>query len=233
MLTPAHPFYPKFREIVALAAARAPVYDLGTSGRFEKELSFVRDLFDERQYFAGGYSADSAVVPPGCDFVCDVHHLDSLVDGTAGAVLSMQVLEHVEEPARAAREMVRVLRDGGIAVIAVPFLTSYHGKRPAPRNPLFDRGAPRATATGAHGEYGDFWRYTHEGLTRLLSEAGFARVDIWPIDGPIICRLELLGLFRFVSRIPPLRALFAKLDRPRLGKATSGHVAIAYKASSR
>ncbi|HEU5137302.1 MAG TPA: methyltransferase domain-containing protein [Steroidobacteraceae bacterium] len=229
MLTPAHPFFPKFRALVAQAAASRPVYDLGTSGRFAKELSFVRDVFDEQAYFAGGFSADPAVVPPGCDLACDVQRLDGLTDGCAGAVLSMQVLEHVEDPLQAAREMLRILRPGGIALVAVPFMTSYHGKRPTPVNPVFQRGAPAAANQSGHGEYHDFWRFTHEGLAHLLATAGFARVDVWPIDGPFICRLELLGVFRRAARIPPLRALLAGMDRPRLGKATSGHVAMAVK----
>src|SRR5688572_5180572 len=229
MLTPRHPFFPKFRELLAVAAAQAPVYDLGTSSRFAKELSFARDLFDEKQYFAGGFSADPAVVPEGCDFACDVHQLDSLADGCAGAVLSMQVFEHVEDPVRAARETFRVLRQGGVAVVAVPFMTSYHGKRPPPKNPLYERGATRASLSGAHGEYGDFWRYTHEGLTRLLADAGFARVEVWPIDGPMTCRLELMGWYRHIIRIAPLRRLLARMDPPRLGSATSGHIALAHK----
>jgi SAM-dependent methyltransferase len=229
MLTPTHPFFSKFREIIATAATQSPVYDLGTSGRFAKELSFVRDVFDGKQYFAGGFSADPAVIPPGCDLACDVQRLEGLADGCAGAVLSMQVLEHVEDPLRAMREMARILKPGGYAVVAVPFLTSYHGKRPKPVNPVFDRDAPVATNQSGHGEYHDFWRFTHEGLAHLFAEAGFARVEVWPIDGPFICRLELLGVFQRLSRIGPLRALLARMDNPRLGKATSGHVAMAYK----
>jgi SAM-dependent methyltransferase len=231
MLTPRHPFYPRFRELLCAAAAHQPVYDLGTSQRFAKELSFARDLFDEKTYFAGGYSAESGVAPGGCDFDCDVHDLRGMADACAGAVLSMNVLEHVENPLRAAREMHRVLRPGGQAVIAVPFLISYHGKRPLPKNPVFVRSAT-VRGNSAHNGYGDFWRFTHEGLAQLLGEAGFDRVDVWPIDGPLIARLELLGLFTKLSRVPLLSRLLVKLDSPRLGKATSGHVAVAFKESN-
>lgn len=229
MITPQHPFFPKFRAIMESAARHAPVYDLGTSGRFAKELSFVRDLFDESTYFAGGFSANPDEIPPGCDFACDVQHLEGLADGCAGAVLSMQVIEHVEDPVAVAREMWRVVRPGGMAVVATPFMNSYHGRRPAPRNPLVDTANPAPRGGNSHGSYGDFWRYTHEGLAHLLANAGFARVDVWPIDGPLVCRLEMLKLFRPLLIAPRLGRIIGRLDPPRLGKATTGHIAVAIK----
>jgi SAM-dependent methyltransferase len=57
-------------------------------------------------------------------------------------------LEHVNFPERVVAEMARVLRPGGRVYVAVPFLQGYHP----------------ASGTGQ-----DFQRYTHVGLTQLLS----------------------------------------------------------------
>jgi SAM-dependent methyltransferase len=43
------------------------------------------------------------------------------------AVLSLAVLEHVKDPFRCAREIVRVLKPGGDLVCCVPFLQPLHG----------------------------------------------------------------------------------------------------------
>ena len=48
-------------------------------------------------------------------------------DDTFDLVLSLAVLEHVRDPFRCAREIVRVLKPGGQVYAAVPFLQPYHG----------------------------------------------------------------------------------------------------------
>ena len=49
--------------------------------------------------------------------------LDASFDG----VISLVVLEHVKDPFACAREMVRVLREGGELFCSAPFLQPYHG----------------------------------------------------------------------------------------------------------
>lgn len=49
------------------------------------------------------------------------------VDHAFDAVLSLNVLEHVRDPFRCARELSRVLKPGGTLYAAVPFLQHYHG----------------------------------------------------------------------------------------------------------
>jgi SAM-dependent methyltransferase len=74
-------------------------------------------------------------------------------EATADTVLCTQVLEHLEEPARALREFLRVLRPGGHLILAAPQYWSLHEE-------------PR-----------DFFRYTSIGLRYLATEAGFEFVD--------------------------------------------------------
>ncbi len=48
-------------------------------------------------------------------------------DNSFGAVLSLNVLEHVDDPFRCARELIRVLKPGGRLYCVVPFLQPLHG----------------------------------------------------------------------------------------------------------
>ena len=215
MIDKSHPFFGKFAALMAEAAEHAPVYDLGTNKRFAKQVGMVRHLFDEKKYFAVGYQSQQGI-PDACDFDCDIQDMQGIADGQAGSILCMSVLEHLRSPERAIREMSRILSPGGIAIVSAPFFISYHGKAEIMNNPVFVSGA-QVPVDSRHDHYGDFWRFTHEGLALLFSEAGFARVDISPVDGRLISRLQIIGLYRAASRIPGLISLFAKFERPRLG----------------
>jgi SAM-dependent methyltransferase len=207
---------------MAEASAQTPVYDLGTSARFAKEVGLVRHLFDESTYRAGGYRPDMTLGSLSCDFDCDIQNLSGIADGEAGSVLSISVLEHVLDPHRAVLEMCRILRPGGLAIVSVPFFVAYHGKSGRDVNPVYVRGSNWQTDS-SHTGYGDFWRFTHEGLALMFSEAGFSRVDVYPIDGWLISRLEVLGLYRRLASLSVLRKMIHKLDQPQLGRTTTMH----------
>jgi SAM-dependent methyltransferase len=64
-------------------------------------------------------------------------------------VLSLEVLEHVEEPDRLVREFARVLRPGGALLVTIPFAAPLH------QLPF------------------DFYRYTPGGIRSLLERNGF------------------------------------------------------------
>lgn len=74
-------------------------------------------------------------------------------------VLCTDVLEHLEEPARAIAEAFRVLKPGGYAIYSMPLFWHLHEE-------------PR-----------DFFRYTKYGLDYLFAKAGFEVVEIVSLTG--------------------------------------------------
>ena len=78
-------------------------------------------------------------------------------DATYDFVLCINVLEHIFNYQNVISETKRILKPGGIAIFAVPFLIQVH---PSPH---------------------DHWRFTGETLERLFKDAGFAEVMVEPI----------------------------------------------------
>jgi SAM-dependent methyltransferase len=83
------------------------------------------------------------------DHVCDLSHVP-VDDEHYDVVLLTQVLEHTPEPLRVLVEMHRLLKPGGVLFCSAPL---YYEEHEVPF---------------------DFFRYTQFGLSRLLSESGFA-----------------------------------------------------------
>ncbi len=107
------------------------------------------------------------------DIVGDVHNMP-FDDNSIDAIICMAVLEHVENPIKAYKEIYRVLKPGGYVFIYVPFLYYYHAEK---------------------GYYGDFWRFTEDGL-RWLSKP-FAKCEIIRVRGAIATWFKLSPLGRY------------------------------------
>lgn len=77
--------------------------------------------------------------------------------GTFDVVICEQVLEHVPDPFRAAETLAALARPGGRLLVSVPF------------------------AIKIHGDPGDYWRFSPQGLTVLLERAGLVveRLERW------------------------------------------------------
>ncbi|ATE73105.1 methyltransferase type 11 [Lysobacter capsici] len=82
-------------------------------------------------------------------------------DATFDAVMSMNVLEHVKDPFRAASELVRVLKPGGELMCVAPFLQPLHGY---PHH---------------------YFNMTRQGLASLFESLGECRVEIYGAMRPI------------------------------------------------
>lgn len=131
----------------------------------------------------------------GPDIVGDIHHLP-FADNSQDAIACIAVLEHVTNPFMAVKEMHRVLAKGGMCIVYVPFLYYFHAEK---------------------GYYGDYWRFTREGLTLMFKE--FSSVEIQPVRGAVgtLVRLTPLGRYQWCETL----AYFADVLS---GKLASSHV---------
>lgn len=186
------------------------ILDIGTSQRFAKELRPYESLFYGKKYVAAGYNPSMGYGKYNCDCHQDIDSM-TFSDSSFDAVICLEALEHVRNQFQAAREVKRVLKEGGRLLLTAPFLTQYHAK---------------GSASQAHDQYPDFWRFTHEGLQRLFDD--LREVEITPLDGPIEFRLKQL-YFNRLLRNPFIRKIVDTIDRPRIGKATSRHLLFGIK----
>lgn len=158
MLTGSEHFYPTFRDAVGELAQAGVVLDLGSTHRFRKEMQPFAALL-EGHYFALDYRTRRCFGERNVDVDGDICALPFRT-GAVGGVLCIEVLEHVPDPQRAMAEVHRILCEGGKLLLTTPFMAGYHAKE---------------------GDYGDFYRYTHEGLRWLLRH--FSAVQIRPLGG--------------------------------------------------
>ncbi len=95
----------------------------------------------------------------------------TLPDASADTVLCTFVLEHLERPQDAIREMYRILKPNGHLILGAPLFWHLHEE-------------PR-----------DFYRYTKYGLEYLFVTAGLEVVEIEPLGGFIVTFAQELCYF--------------------------------------
>lgn len=104
----------------------------------------------------------------GYDLYCDAENRFPIKDETYEAVIALNIFEHVFHVEEALKESRRVLKANGMFIIAVPFLVQVH---PSPH---------------------DYWRFSGEGLARLLSDSGFQSVRVSPLGrGPFTAAAQI------------------------------------------
>jgi SAM-dependent methyltransferase len=152
-------------------------------------------------FFAGAaeYVGIDVVESPSADLVGAVESLP-IEDDSFDIVLCTQVLEHVDDPAAAVRELHRVTKPGGRV------LASTHGVMVFHPNP------------------NDYWRWTHTGLRRLFEQnADWETVDVAPGAGTAAGLTMLIA--RFVHLLAK-RAHAAAAVRPLIAALNAGAAAI-------
>lgn len=117
------------------------------------------------------------------DVIADVQDMPSVESGSFDVVVCTQVLEHVQNPEKALREMRRVLKDGGVLVLSAPHLSMVHE-------------APH-----------DYFRFTRFGLDELSERSGFEVESVVSTGGLVAFILHPLSvaLLTFGFVVQPLR----------------------------
>ena len=116
-----------------------------------------RKLFVHARYEAADFAQVDTTHGP-LDYVCDLTAIP-VENGRFDAIICNQVLQHLPDPGRALREMLRVLRPGGRMLLSAPLFYEEH------QQPY------------------DFYRYTRFALRHLFEEAGYTIESIEPLEG--------------------------------------------------
>jgi len=136
--------YKKFiNEKIAIIAKEKDVLDIGGGGRFTKWLAEYKDLFSSNNYKTFDFDKST-----GADIIGDIHKIP-LGSESVDAIICSSVLEHVEDPALAVREMFRILRPNGKLFVYVPSIYPYHARK---------------------GHYSDYWRFFDSTLRLLFKD---------------------------------------------------------------
>lgn len=123
------------------------------------------------------------------DGYVDFESNSSLSDNVCNVILSTQVLEHVSDPSNYLSESFRMLDDSGFLVLSTHGHWIYHG-------------VPT-----------DFWRWTSDGLKKLITDHGFDIVEFKGLMGVSAVGVQylqdkFLQKFPLFMRIPILTPMF-------------------------
>ena len=134
--------------------------------------------------FCGAYESLDLSGPAAgrLDHVADLQ-ATGLPDAQYDSIFCTQVLQHLPEPEQAVREIARLLKPGGKAILSAPHLVWLHNE-------------PR-----------DYWRFTGHGLRRLLEKAGLRVLSIEPAGG-LICFLGYAPSTAALALLWPVRPAF-------------------------
>jgi SAM-dependent methyltransferase len=119
-----------------------------------------------------------------------IHHPDVLAplpfpDGSFDAVVTSNVLEHVESPVPFFREVRRVLRPGGLFISKTPNRGHYVAVIAAMTPHAFHEWVNARRGRAAADTYPTYYRANSMGRLRALaSETGFEAVDLGTWEGP-------------------------------------------------
>ena len=148
--------------------------------KYDRNKEWLRPLVERVDY-----KVMDPVDTYGPDIVGDIHEMP-FSDNSLEAILCIAVLEHIENPIKAAEEMHRVLQKGGLLLVFVPFLYYYNAER---------------------GYYGDYWRFTPDSIKYIFKK--FSKMEIAPVRGALETWIHLSPLGRWSI----FNIIFGWLDR--------------------
>jgi SAM-dependent methyltransferase len=166
------------REVSAHIPPEALTVDLGCG-----EMPYA-DMLNEMQIDYRGADIDD-----GASLKIDAQGRVPLPDGSAAAVLSIQVLEHVRDLDAYCSEMHRLLSDDGVLLLSTHGTWLYH----------------------PHPE--DHRRWTRTGLIADLSDRRFVVEDVHAIAGPLATTtlIRLTGFAFALRKVPLIGGAFASV----------------------
>ena len=169
-------------KIKKIFTEKITILDIGGGLRILREKN---NRYDSRRAWIVPYlkNVQYQIMDPVPDFhpdiVGDIHAMP-FTDATQDAIICMAVLEHVENPTKAAQEMLRVLKPGGYSFVYVPFPYYYHAEV---------------------GYYADYWRFTQDSLKLIFRD--YSTIEICPVRGAFgtWIRLSPLGRYRLIENV--------------------------------
>ena len=188
-------------EKIAIIAKEKEVLDIGGGGRFTKWLAEYKDLFLNNNYRTFDFDKTT-----GADIVGDIHKIP-LKNESVDAIICSSVLEHIEDPVIAIKEMYRILKLNGKLFVYVPSIYPYHARK---------------------GHYPDYWRFFDDTLRLMFKD--FSKFEFIKRGGyfkAIFLFLPMQHKLGFI--IDPLSFFLDKLFKTEKRNTTSGYYIYAEK----
>jgi SAM-dependent methyltransferase len=194
--------YPFLEKHLRQVQAGATVLNIGSSGGYYE---LVRRIGSERGFTVKSSDIDASRNPDYVDDIC----ASKLPSDSIDVVVMAAVIEHVQQPFDAAREIGRILKPGGCALLIAPFYYPIHAR--------------------PH----DYFRFTEYGLRLLFSHMDVTELeprDNW-LDALLLGAARIAYEPGKISRLSivvvPICALLAPLSS-LIGKGpnyiTSGYL---------
>jgi len=128
-----------------------------------------RGLLESRGFLVKTMDIDDTASP---DYVGRIEYT-GLPNSSAGLVICTQVLEHSLDPGKGLQEIFRILQPSGYLIASAPHIWFYH---------------PHPT---------DNWRFTQEGLTRIVTAAGFEPRKLLSQGGSVMALFQIVNFLLF------------------------------------
>lgn len=141
------------------------VYDIGCGDK-----PFMPAVIEQEANYTGVDIVDGFYDSSHIDLIGSAYDVP-IESGTADIVMSSQVIEHLEFPEKAVREMARILKKDGYAIVAFPFLYPLHAQ-------------PR-----------DYMRYSEFFMHSCFDRNGLELVEMQRIGGFWYCAGMMTGLY--------------------------------------